>query len=102
MGVIICCLNDTKKNIVLIFDEISAGFRIAAGGAHLKLGVNPDIAVFGKAISNGYPMSVLIGRGEVMSAAQDSFISSTYWTERVGLAAAIATIKKFIASGITK
>jgi len=82
------------KNIVLIFDEISAGFRLCLGGSHLKFGINPDIALFGKALSNGYPMAAIIGKKEVMEAAQDSFISSTYWTDKIGLVAALETIKK--------
>jgi glutamate-1-semialdehyde 2,1-aminomutase len=79
---------------VLIFDEVTAAFRKNTGGAHLCYGVTPDIAVFAKAISNGYPMAAIIGRGDAMKAAQDSFISSTYWTERIGPAAALATIHK--------
>lgn len=77
---------------VLIFDEISAGFRMARGGAHLRYGVTPDIAVFSKALGNGHPIAAVIGRPEVMAAAQESFISSTYWTEGVGFAAALATL----------
>ena len=86
-----------NNNIVLIFDEITAGFRLSCGGSHKdeRIGVEPDIAVFGKAIANGYPITAIIGRGEVMSAAQGSFISSTFWTERIGLAAALASIKFF-------
>jgi len=80
--------------IVLICDEITAGFRLSLGGAHLLFDLEPDIAVFGKAISNGYPMAAIIGKAEVMEAAQDSFISSTYWTDRVGPTAALSTIKK--------
>jgi len=79
---------------VLIFDEISVGWRLTLGGAHLCYGTNPDIAVFAKAISNGYPMGAIIGKRKVMQAAQDTFISSTYWTERIGPTAALATIKK--------
>ena len=79
---------------VLIFDEVTSGWRLNTGGAHLVYGVNPDIAVFGKAISNGYPMAAIIGIRDVMEAAQSSFISSTYWTERIGPAAALATIRK--------
>jgi glutamate-1-semialdehyde aminotransferase len=85
-----------KLGAVLIFDEITAGWRMNAGGIHLRYNVNPDIAVLGKAISNGYPMAAVIGVKDVMEAAQSSFISSTYWTERIGPVAAIATIKKFI------
>jgi glutamate-1-semialdehyde aminotransferase len=79
---------------VLIFDEISSGFRRNVGGIHLLYKVIPDIAVFAKAISNGYPMGAIIGREKVMSAAQETFISSTYWTERIGPTAALATLKK--------
>ncbi len=83
-----------NSGAVLIFDEVTAAFRMNTGGAHLRYGVTPDMAVFAKAISNGYPMAAIIGRGDVMKAAQDSFISSTYWTERIGPAAALATIRK--------
>jgi glutamate-1-semialdehyde 2,1-aminomutase len=79
---------------VLIFDEITAGLRLSTGGAHLLYGVEPDMAVFAKAISNGYAMAAIIGRGHIMEAAQSTFISSTYWTERVGPAAALATLQK--------
>ena len=79
---------------ILIFDEVSSGWRLTTGGSHLLYGVIPDIAVFAKGISNGYPMAAIIGSGDAMQAAQDSFISSTYWTERVGLTAALATIRK--------
>jgi glutamate-1-semialdehyde 2,1-aminomutase len=84
----------TDVGAVLVFDEITAGFRLCTGGAHLVYGVKPDIAVFAKAISNGYPMAALIGVGDVMQAAQRTFISSTYWTDRIGPAAALATIEK--------
>src|SRR5205823_11104627 len=79
---------------VLIVDEISAGFRLNTGGAHLLFGLEPDIAVFSKAIGNGYPMAAIIGKSDVMEAAQRTFISSTYWTERIGPTAALATIRK--------
>lgn len=79
---------------VFILDEISAGFRLCTGGAHLTLGIEPDIAVFSKALGNGYPIAAIIGRAPVMEAAQNTFISSTYWTERIGPVAAVATIQK--------
>ncbi len=79
---------------VLIFDEITVGWKITYGGAHLKYGVDPDIAVFSKAMSNGIPMAAILGRKAVMESAQDSFISSTTWTDNTGPAAAIATIRK--------
>lgn len=85
----------SKHGVVLIFDEISSGFRINNGGAHLVLGVEPDIAVFSKAISNGYPMGVVLGKANFMNSAQDTFISSTTWSEGIGPTAAIATMKKF-------
>lgn len=90
----------SNTNIPLIVDEISAGFRNTIGGAHLEIGLEPDIAVFAKAISNGYPMSAIIGKRRFMDAAQKSFISSTYWTERVGPTAAIATIQKLTSEGV--
>ena len=83
------------EGIVLIIDEVSAGFRLNCGGSHLVLGITPDIAVFAKALGNGYPMAAIIGKKDVMDSAQSSFISSTYWTERIGLTAAVATIKKY-------
>jgi glutamate-1-semialdehyde 2,1-aminomutase len=79
---------------VLVVDEVSAGFRLNTGGAHLLYGMEPDIVVFAKALGNGYPMAAVIGRADVMQAAQSTFISSTYWTERVGPAAALAMIRK--------
>jgi len=85
----------TEIGAVLIFDEITTGFRMTAGGIHLLLGVHPDIAVFAKAMANGYPMAAVIGTEEVMQAAQSTFISSTNWTERIGPVAALATIRKY-------
>jgi len=85
---------------VLVFDEVSAGFRLNGGGAHLEFGVEPDIAVFAKGMSNGYPMGAIIGRSSAMECAQDTFISSTYWTEKIGLVAALATIKKHHANNV--
>lgn len=85
----------TQLGGVLIFDEVTAGFRIAAGGSHLALGIEPDIAVFAKALGNGYPIAAAIGRKAVMEVAQDTFISSTSWTERTGFAAALAMLDVF-------
>jgi len=79
---------------VLIFDEVTSGFRINLGGIHLTYGIEPDIAVFGKALGNGYPIAAIIGRKSVMNAAQSTFISSTMWTERIGFVASLTTIKK--------
>lgn len=80
---------------LLIFDEITIGWRLCFGGSHLKLGVTPDIATFAKALGNGHPIGAVIGTKAAMDGAQSSFISSTYWTEAVGPTAALATIEKF-------
>jgi glutamate-1-semialdehyde 2,1-aminomutase len=72
------------------------------GGAHRRYGIDPDVAVFAKAISNGYPMGAVIGREKVMQAAQRSFISSTYWTEGIGPTAALATIRKMTTFDLPK
>ena len=85
-----------RFGIPLIFDEISSGFRLCLGGAHRLFGVDPDIAVFAKALSNGFAMGAVIGRETVMQACQESFISSTSWTEGVGPAAAVATVRKMM------
>lgn len=82
----------TERGIVLVFDECTSGFRETFGGLHKKYGVEPDMAMFGKAMGNGYAITATIGRREVMQAAQTTFISSTFWTERIGPAAALATL----------
>lgn len=83
----------TDKNIVLIFDECTSGFRETFGGLHKKYGVEPDMAMFGKALGNGYAITATIGKREVMEAAQTTFISSTFWTERIGPTAALKTLE---------
>ncbi|HUY69258.1 MAG TPA: aminotransferase class III-fold pyridoxal phosphate-dependent enzyme [Alphaproteobacteria bacterium] len=83
----------TRRNIVLIFDECTSGFRETFGGIHKKYGVEPDMAMFGKALGNGYAITATIGRREVMEAAQATFISSTFWTERIGPSAALKTLE---------
>jgi glutamate-1-semialdehyde 2,1-aminomutase len=83
----------TKHGAVLIFDECTSGFRRSLGGIHLHYGVEPDLATFGKTLGNGYAITAVIGREEVMQAAQSTFISSTFWTERIGPTAALATLK---------
>jgi glutamate-1-semialdehyde 2,1-aminomutase len=79
---------------VFIFDEITSGWRLNVGGVHLLYNVQPDIAVYGKAMSNGFPMAAVVGKRDVMNAAQDTFISSTYWTDRIGPTASLVTIHK--------
>lgn len=83
----------TSKGIVLIFDECTSGFRETFGGLHKKYGVEPDMAMFGKALGNGYAITAVIGKKEIMEAAQNTFISSTFWTERIGPSAALKTLE---------
>jgi glutamate-1-semialdehyde aminotransferase/spore coat polysaccharide biosynthesis protein SpsF (cytidylyltransferase family) len=82
-----------KKNIVLIFDECTSGFRETFGGLHLKYKVNPDIATFGKALGNGYAINAIVGTDSVMNYANSTFISSTFWTERIGSTAGLKTLE---------
>ncbi len=83
-----------KKDILLIFDECTSGFREVYGGLHKKYKVYPDIAVFGKALGNGIPITAVIGKKNVMEKSKKSFISSTFWTDSTGPAAAIATLEE--------
>jgi glutamate-1-semialdehyde 2,1-aminomutase len=83
-----------QQDVVLIFDEVSSGFRIHVGGVQSFVGVTPDMAVFAKAISNGYPMAVVVGKRAVMEAASRMFISSTYWSDTLGLRAALTTMQE--------
>ena len=92
----------SELGAILIFDEITSGYRMCAGGLHRRYGVYPDIAVFAKSMANGYAMSAILGTEKVMQAAQSTFISSTNWTDRVGPAAALATLKKYQATQADK
>ncbi len=83
----------SRLGIVLIFDECTSGFRETFGGLHKKYGVEPDMAMFGKAFGNGYAITATIGRRSVMESAQSTFISSTFWTERIGPTAALKTLE---------
>ncbi len=83
-----------RVGALLIFDEITIGWRYCFGGSHKVLGVTPDMAIFAKAMGNGHPIAAVIGTAEAMKGAEKAFISSTYWTESVGPVAALATIKK--------
>lgn len=85
----------SKAGVVLVFDEITAGFRLCAGGSHRVLGIEPDIAVFAKGMTNGYPLSAIVGREDVMEASQGTFISSTFYTERVAFAATLKNIELY-------
>ena len=84
----------TDNSIVLIFDECTSGFRETFGGVHKKYNVTPDLCMFGKALGNGYAITAVIGKEEIMQSAQDTFISSTFWTERIGPTAGIATLNE--------
>lgn len=79
---------------VLIVDEITSGLRYGFPGALSQLGVTPDIVVYAKAMGNGFPFAAVVGREEVMDAADESFVSSSFWTDGVGTAAALATLEK--------
>ena len=92
----------SELGAVLIFDEITSGYRMCAGGIHRRYGVYPDMAVFAKSMANGYAMSAILGTEKVMQAAQSTFISSTNWTDRVGPTAALATLKKYQATQADK
>jgi len=84
----------SDKNIILVFDEVTSAFHNNFGGIHLTTSITPDIAVFAKALGNGFPISAIVGTRSAMDVAQDTFISSTMWTERVGFAAALAALNK--------
>ena len=81
-----------KNKVILIFDECTSGFRETLGGLHKKYKINPDIAIFGKAMGNGYPITAIIGKKKIMKYAKSTFISSTFLSEAIGPAAAIETI----------
>ena len=83
----------TDNNIVLVFDECTSGFRETYGPIFKKYHAEPDITVLGKTIANGYALTAVVGKREVMEAAQKTFISSTFWTERIGPAAALKTLE---------
>jgi len=83
----------TERNIVLVFDECSSGFRQTFGGIHKIFDVEPDMAIFGKTLGNGYAITAVLGRREIMEFAQSTFISSTFWTERIGPTAGLKTLE---------
>ena len=93
----------TKKiNSVLIYCEVSSGFRINTGGLYTNHKIIPDIVTLGKALGNGFPISAIMGNKDIMSAVQDSFISSSYWTERTGYVAGLKVIEVFQKRNIPK
>jgi len=84
----------TERGVVLIFDECTSGFRETFGGLYKKYGVEPDMTIYSKTMGNGYAICAVLGRKEIMDAAQGSWISSTFWTERIGPTAALATLSE--------
>jgi len=82
-----------EKGIILIFDECTSGFRETLGGIYKKIKIQPDILVLGKALGNGYPITAIIGKKEIMENSKKTFISSTFWTERLGPVAALKTLE---------
>lgn len=89
-----------ERGVLLIFDEVSTGFRNSAAGVQPVVGVTPDMAVFAKSISNGYPMGAVVGRREVMEPAARMFVSSTYWSDTIGLRAAVTTLTEIEKRGV--
>lgn len=90
-----------EKGAIFVLDEVTSGLRFGFPGAHAKLGCAPDIAVYAKAMSNGFPFGAIVGRAEIMDAANNSFISSSYWTDAVGTAAALACVDKIEKENVT-
>jgi glutamate-1-semialdehyde 2,1-aminomutase len=83
-----------RHGALFILDEMRSGFHLAIGGAQEYYGVTADLATFSKAMSNGYAMSALAGRREIMQALTQSYVSSTFFTNSIAMAAAVATIRK--------
>ncbi len=83
-----------QHDVILIFDEVSCGWRQAIGGIQQVVGVTPDMTVVAKAMSNGYPMGAVVGARAVMEPAARMFISSSYWSENIGLIASLTTIRE--------
>jgi len=84
-----------EKKIILIFDECTSGYRENMGGIHLKYKINPDMAIFGKSLGSGYAINAIIGKKHIMKKAENTFVSSTFWGERIGYTAALSSIKEF-------
>ena len=82
-----------KNKLILIFDECTTGFRETDFGLHKKYNVTPDIAIFGKALGNGYAINSIIGKKDIMREAEQTFISSTFWSERIGYVAGLKTLE---------
>ena len=88
-----------ERDVILIFDEVSCGWRPRIGGVQELLGITPDMTVLAKAMSNGYPMGAVVGSRAVMEPASRMFISSSYWSDNLGLVASLTTIRELIRRG---
>jgi glutamate-1-semialdehyde aminotransferase len=95
-------IESKKRGIVVIVDEITSGLRVSESGVYRMFNFEPDIAVYGKALGNGFAISAVVGKKNVMDSAQDTFVSSTMWTERVGFAAGLATLNKLTDCSVHK
>ena len=84
----------TKSSTLLVFDEVVTGFRISLGGAQELFGVTPDLACFGKGMANGFPLSAIVGKGDVMRLFEEVFFSGTFGGETASIAASLATISE--------
>ena len=91
-----------KNNCVLIFDEITSGFRLNSSGAYKQIKVIPDIVVYGKTIANGIPMGAIVGKKKIMENSLKTFISSVFWSEKLGPACALTFIKKHKKNNVSK
>jgi glutamate-1-semialdehyde aminotransferase len=89
-----------EHDVVLAFDEVRSGFRVHIGGAQALYGVTPDLTAWGKAMSNGYPVTALVGKAGVMQSARSTFISSTYFPNGMEMAAALATLDLIEREGV--
>lgn len=89
----------SQQGIVLVFDEMLTGFRFAPGGAQQYFGITPDLAAFGKALANGFPLSAIVGRADIMSLMEDIFFSGTFGGELLSLAAANVVLDR-MATGV--
>jgi len=87
------CKLSKKYKTVLIFDECTSGFRQNYGGIYKNYNLSPDMVTYGKAIGNGYALTAIVGKKKIMKCAEQSFISSTFWSERIGFVAGLATLE---------
>src|SRR5262249_15989260 len=81
-----------RHGALLVFDEICSGFHFGLGGAQKRFGVTPDLACFGKAMGNGFPIACVVGRAEVMRLFEEVFVSFTFAGEVASMAAAMKVL----------